>query len=59
MAVLGVILALVALQLGKTSLERAEEYPLVVGVGLLGLFVNLGVAFVVGVAVHLLRERVV
>jgi MFS superfamily sulfate permease-like transporter len=57
-AVLGVILALVALQLGKTSLERAEGYPLVVAVGLLGLLVNLGAAFVAGAAVHLLRERV-
>jgi hypothetical protein len=58
-AVLGVILALVALQLAKTSLQRAEEYRLVVGVALLGLLVNLGAAFVVGVAAHLLRERVV
>ena len=56
-AVLGVILALVALQLGKTSVERADEYALVVGIGLLGVLVNLGAAFVVGTGVHLVRRR--
>jgi hypothetical protein len=29
-----------------------ENLPLAVGVGLLGLVTNIGVAFVVGVAVH-------
>ncbi|MFT4922528.1 MAG: MFS superfamily sulfate permease-like transporter [Haloarculaceae archaeon] len=52
-AMLGVILVLIALQLGRTSLEQAEEYPLVIGIGGLGLTVNLGVAFVAGVAAHL------
>ena len=57
-AVLGVILAVIALQFGKTSLERAEIYPLAVGIGVLGLLTNLGVAFVVGiVASHLARWR--
>ena len=59
MAVLGVVLGLVALQLGQTSLQRADTggYPLVVAVGTVGVLVNLGVAFVGGVAVHLLRRR--
>lgn len=48
-SMLGVILALVALQLGRTSLRNAEAYPLVVGIAACGLFVNLGVAFVLGV----------
>ena len=56
-AVLGVILVLVALQLAKTSVDRAEEYALVVGIGLVGVLVNLGVAFVLGAAVHLIRRR--
>ncbi|WP_290809840.1 putative sulfate/molybdate transporter [Halovivax sp.] len=57
-AMLGVVLALIALQLGRTSLERAAAYPLVIAVGLLGLTVNLGAAFVAGiVAYHLLRYR--
>jgi hypothetical protein len=49
---LGVILVLIALQLGRTSLEQADEYPF--GIGILGLTVNLGVAFVAGVAAQLL-----
>ena len=59
MAVLGVVLGLVALQLGWTSLQRADTggYPLVVAVGVVGLLVSLGVAFVGGVAIHLLRRR--
>ena len=59
MAVLGVVLGLVALQLGRTSLQRADAsgYPLVVAVGAVGLLINLGVAFVGGVAVHLARRR--
>ncbi|MFT4881985.1 MAG: MFS superfamily sulfate permease-like transporter, partial [Salinirussus sp.] len=59
MAVLGVVLGLVALQLARTSLQRADAtgYPLVVAVGAVGLLVNLGVAFLGGVAVHLLSRR--
>lgn len=52
-AMLGVILALIALQLGQTSIQQAQAYPLVVGIGVLGVIVNLGVAFVVGIAVYL------
>jgi hypothetical protein len=53
-AVLGVVLALIALQLGSTSLDRTDEHLFVVAVGALGLAINLGVAFVVGIGVHLL-----
>lgn len=52
--VLGVILALIALQLGSTSLGRTDEHLFVVAVGALGLAINLGAAFVVGIAAHLL-----
>jgi len=54
---LGVVLVLIALELGRTSLGNAEAYPLVVVVGVLGVAVNLGVAFVVGVALSLLSQR--
>ena len=57
LSMLGVILALVALQLAKTSLQQAQAYPLVIGIGLLGLVINLGVAFVVGLAVYLYVNR--
>jgi MFS superfamily sulfate permease-like transporter len=55
---LGAVLALVALQLGRTSLRQADpgDYLLVAGVGVCGLVVNLGVAFVAGVALSSLRQ---
>jgi len=56
-AILGVILAVIAAEFGKTSLERAETYPLVIGVGVLGLLTNLGVAFLVGIVGYHLLER--
>lgn len=56
LSMLGVILALVGLQLARTSLGRTEAYPLVVGIGVLGVVVNLGVAFVVGIVVFRLLE---
>ena len=52
-AALGVVLALVAVELGRAAL-RGSTAPLVFLIGGLGVLVNLGVAFVVGVAVHLL-----
>lgn len=58
MAVLGVVLVAVAVQLAKTSLARADDYALVVGVGVLGALTNLGAAFLVGAVVHLARRRV-
>lgn len=56
-AMLGIILVLIALQLGRTSLEKADKYLLVISIGVLGLLVNLGVAFVAGIAAHLLFRR--
>lgn len=55
-AALGVILALIAIQLGHTSLSEAEDYPLVV-VGVLGVLVNLGVALGTGILVHYVRTE--
>jgi MFS superfamily sulfate permease-like transporter len=59
LSMLGVVLALVAVQLGLTGLRRAEALPLVVGIGLLGLFTNLGVAFLVGLVVDRAINRFV
>lgn len=59
-AMLGVILAIIGLQLARTSLtslSRADGYPLVVAIGVVGVAVNLGVAFVGGVAAWLVWER--
>lgn len=60
-SMLGVILGLIALQLGRTSLGEIDSgvlgYLLVVAIGVCGLVVNLGVAFVGGVLAHLLARR--
>lgn len=48
---LGVLLAIVALSLGK-SVFRSAQLSLSLGVGVLAMLTNLGVAFVVGVLVH-------
>jgi len=59
-AMLGVILAIIGLQLARTSLtslSRADGYPLVVAIGVVGVAVNLGVAFVGGVVAWLAWER--
>ena len=56
-SMLGVILALIGLQLARTSLERAEPLPLAVAIGAVGLLVNLGVAFIAGVVVTLAWDR--
>ena len=57
MAVLGVLLIIVAAQLGRSALAT-DQLMLTVGVGVLALLVNIGVAFVVGVAVSVLRRRI-
>jgi MFS superfamily sulfate permease-like transporter len=57
LAVLGVVLVVVAGQLLRTAVGATDEYLIVVGVGVLGLVVNLGVAFVVGLAVQQVRRR--
>jgi len=57
-AVLGVILLLIAAQLGYTGLSKTDDYLLAVGVGVLGVLVNLGVALLAGVLVHQTRAYV-
>jgi hypothetical protein len=56
MAMLGVVLAAVAVQLAHTSLDT-DSYGLTVAVGVLGLLVGVGVAFVAGLLVDLGRRR--
>jgi MFS superfamily sulfate permease-like transporter len=56
-AVLGVVLALVALQLARTSLQQTDATLFVVGIGVLGVVVDLAVAFAVGVTLYQLRRR--
>lgn len=56
MALLGVLLALVAVQLGDAARET-DGLLLTVGVGLVGLLVNVGVAFVAGAVAYWLVER--
>lgn len=56
-SMLGVILALVAIHLGWTSIQRADAIPLVIGIGVVGLLSNLGIAFVVGIAGSLALNR--
>ncbi|WP_418279904.1 putative sulfate/molybdate transporter [Halorubrum sp. DTA98] len=56
MAVLGVLLVLVAVELARVSME-SDDRLLTVGVGVLGVAANVGIAFVVGAVVGgLLRK---
>lgn len=57
LSMLGVILVIIGLQLGRTSLLQSPASPLVIGIGLLGLLVNLGVAFLVGVLFSLIHQH--
>ncbi|WP_053948140.1 putative sulfate/molybdate transporter [Halolamina sediminis] len=56
MAVLGVVLALVAVELGRSALGT-DHLPTTLAVGALGLLTNVGVAFLAGVAWWVARER--
>jgi hypothetical protein len=56
LSVLGVVLALVAVELGQSGLDTSHV-PTAVGVGLLGVLTNVGVAFVVGAVGYRLLER--
>lgn len=56
-SMLGVVLVLIGLQLGRTSIERSQAYPLVIGIGVLGVVANLGVAFLVGMLASLYLQR--
>jgi MFS superfamily sulfate permease-like transporter len=57
MAALGVVLALVAVELGRSSLDT-DALGLTVGVGVLGAATNVGVAFAVGIAASVAMNRV-
>jgi len=48
MAILGVVVVLVALELGRAGLE-SDHLPLTLGIGVLGLLTNVGIAFLVGI----------
>lgn len=56
LAMLGVLLALIALSLG-TSVFKSPNLALSVGIGVLAVLTNLGIAFVGGIVVHLLLTR--
>jgi hypothetical protein len=58
-SVLGVVLGLVAVSLGRTSVARADEPLVVVVVGVLGLVAGLGVAFLAGTAAYALLRGTV
>jgi hypothetical protein len=55
-AVLGVLLVVVAFQLGESARQTAS-LPVTVGVGVVGLLVNVGVAFVLGAGVNWYLDR--
>lgn len=57
LAMLGALLAIVAVSLARNVTDSGNR-ALSVGVGLLALATNLGVAFVAGIAVHLAWERI-
>jgi uncharacterized protein (DUF433 family) len=54
--VLGVILVVVALELGRTGLDT-DHLLLTLAIGLLGLLTNIGIAFVVGTVGYLVLDR--
>jgi MFS superfamily sulfate permease-like transporter len=57
LAMLGVILLVIAFQLGSTSLREASEYWLVIGIAILGVLINLGLALIVGVVAYVISRR--
>ncbi|MFA1611336.1 putative sulfate/molybdate transporter [Halobellus rubicundus] len=57
LSMLGVVLAVIAVELGRAGLDT-DDLPITVGVGLLGVATNVGIAFVVGVVAARLRRRV-
>lgn len=56
LAMLGVLLAIISISLGK-SVVQSSNLALSVGIGLLTILTNLGIAFIVGVLVYLALER--
>ncbi|RBI60243.1 sulfate transporter [halophilic archaeon] len=57
LAMLGVILVLIAFELGQAGLET-RNIPLTVGIGVVGVVTNVGVAFIIGIlGYHILERR--
>lgn len=56
LAMLGVLLAIIAISLGKSVLQ-SSNLALSVGIGVLTMLTNLGIAFIVGILVYLVLER--
>lgn len=56
LAMLGVILALVAVELGRTSL-RSDRLLLTLAIGIVGLLTNVGIAFIAGLIGYQLLAR--
>jgi hypothetical protein len=56
MALLGTLLGVVAVQLGRVALDT-DHLPLVGAIGLLAVATNVGVAFLAGLGYWLARER--
>ncbi len=53
---LGVVLGLIAIELGRAGLDT-EHLPLTLGIGVLGVVTNIGIAFVLGMLGYLLVEH--
>lgn len=56
LSMLGVVLALIAVELGRAGL-KSEQLAVTIGVGVIGLVTNVGVAFVLGAVGYLLLQR--
>lgn len=56
LAMLGILLAIIAISLGK-SVRQSSNLALSVGIGVLTILTNLGVAFILGILIHLALER--
>jgi hypothetical protein len=54
LAMLGVVLAVIAVELGRTGLET-DDLPLTVGIGVVGVLTNVGVAFAAGIVAQRVR----
>ena len=54
---LGVVLGLIAVELGRAGLDT-DHLPLTIGVGVVAVVTNVGIAFVAGVGAFLIVERV-
>lgn len=56
LSMLGVVLALIAVELGRAGL-KSDQLAVTIGVGVIGLVTNVGVAFVLGAFGYLLLQR--